>query len=673
MKKCLQSIYTMIVNNLKDDNSDLNDLIMYLIHSVPIPERTTRVRFYIPYFKNSIRLICPKMQDISVMNTDISYLLKYFSIDNLMIILRLMLFEKRILFLDDDYTRLSLVTVNFLALLYPFQWVHTYIPIMSDQMLNILETFLPFINGINISLKPLVTQIFSESLNEEEVFLIYINQNKFKLGSSLIHSKVKKMKYLQDNVPSLPVQIEKDLKNKLKKIKDELDSFLKNNQKNKKIDLSEFDFRIRNAFIEIFVQMFHDYYKYMTFVDEDVVFNKSLFLEKITNPNDKKFYDQFIDTQLFQQFCQNIVKDELKYFTTMVANYPNKNSKENLLFKRALTNKVKVDKLYIIQPEFLKINDENMEIIEKKMEEKFKLTEKVDENGMYISNDRIISDLHNIHDEKYNNKNCYIYSIPETQTSKKEKYMNNYNTFDITKENLLYKIFLKANKNIKNTQKKEDGLSEKEKDAIKETIKDFTMDIFTSKDIQDENNKKKDLQKIINTPFGRQFFVGILSKNFINIILLKGKPFQLLGTLIYNSLLHILNIKQTNKLWEQTVILIKSTKYFGKEIKGKTITLWDTFKSKLQVYSKINQNTLWEIWYKMETKQKDKINKEKEILKICDIMIELELDKIFIKNVIIGLAEKELGKDSDDLEMINDHILSKIKKADYIYSRPSIM
>jgi hypothetical protein len=249
----------------------------------------------------------------------------------------------------------------------------------------------------------------------------------------------------------------------------------------------------------------------------------------------------------------------------------------------------------------------------------------------------------------------------------------NTKTFKITKENLLYKIFLKANNNLKNAQKKEDGLSEKEKDAIKETIKDFTMDIFTSKDIQDENNKKKDIQKIINTPFGRQFFVGILSKNFINIILLKEKPFQLLGTLIYNSLLHILNIKQTNKLWEQTVILIKSTKYFGKEIKGKTTTLWDAFKSKLQAYSKINQNTLWEIWYKMETKQKDKINKEKEILKICDIMIELELDKIFIKNVIIGLAEKELGKDSDDLEMINDHILSKIKKADYIYSRPSIM
>ncbi len=669
MKKCLQSIYTMIIHNLKDDNSDLNDLIMYLIHSVPIPERSTSVRFYIPYFKNSIKLICPKMQDISVMDTNISYLLKYLNIDYLIIILRLMLFEKRILFIDDDYTRLSLVTDNFLALLYPFQWIHTYIPIMSDQMLNILETFLPFINGINISLISLVTEIFRESLNEEEVFLIYINQNKYKLGSSLIHNKIKKYKYLQDNVPSLPVQIEKELKTKLKKIKDELDSYLKLNQKNKKIDLTEFDFRIRNAFIEIFVEMFHDYYKYMTFVDEDVVFNKSLFLEKITNPNDKKFYDQFIDTQLFQQFCQNIVKDDLKYFTMMAMNYPNKIIKDNLLYKRAFTNKIKFDKLYIIQPEFLKINDEDMNIIQKKMEKKFKLEEKVDEDGMILSQDRIINDFHIIKDENYNNKNCYIYVIPNDQISKKEKLLGNYNTYDITKEKLIYKVLLKTNKNLK---KKEDGISEKEKDAIKETIKDFTMDLFTSKDIKDENNIKKELQKIINTPFGRQFFVGILAKNFTNIILLKEKPFQLLGTIIYNALLHILNIQQTNKLLEQMAILIKSTKYFGKEIKGKTTTLWDVYKSKLQVYSKVNQNSLWEMWYKMETKQKDKLNKEKELLKICDIMIELELDKIFIKNVIIGLAEKELDKDSDELLIINDNIVNKIKKAVYYNIKPTV-
>ena len=627
MKKCLQSIYTMIINNLKDDNLDLNNLIMYLIHSVPIPERETIVKFYIPYYKNNIKLICPKMQDINVMNTNISNLLKLFSIDHLIIILRLMLFEKRILFIDNDYTRLSLVT-----------------------------------------------DIFKESLNEDEVFLIYIDQNKFKLGSSLINNKNKKNKYIQDNVPSLPAQIEKELKNKLKKIKEELDSYLKN-QKNKKTDLTEFDFRIRNVFIEIFVQMFHDYYKYMTFLDEDVVFNKSLFLEKITNANDKRFYNEFIDTQLFQQFCQNIVKDELKYFTTMVMNYdPNKSNKENLSLKRALTNIVKPDKLYIIRPEYLKITDENMEIIDKKMQEKYKLKEEVDEDGMMISKNRIIFELNKIKNENYKNKNCYIYIIPESQISKKEK-KNKNDELNFSSESIIFKAIqslrLKTNKKF-NTKKDENGISEKEKDSIKETIKDFTMDIFTSKDVKDDQNKKKDLQNVLNTSFGRKFFVGILSKNFTNIILLKEKSFDLLGTLIYNSLLYILNIKETNNLLDEMVILVKSTKYFGKEINGKTTTLWVEYKTKIQGYSKVKQNNFWERWYKMEIEQNDKLSKEDEILKILEIMIELELDKSFIKNLIMGLAEKNLGKNSDKITNINEIILKKIKDAVY-HSKQNII
>jgi hypothetical protein len=187
MKKCLQSIYSMIINHLIDNKPDLNNLIMYLVHSIPIPEKNTKVKFFLPFCPKGIELTCPKVQDISIMNSNISSLLKYFSIDRIIIIFRLMLFEKKILFIDDDYTRLSLVTDSFISLLYPFQWVHTYIPIMSDQMLKYLETFLPFLNGINSSLMNLVSEIFINNENEEseEVFLVYITRDKFRLGSTL--------------------------------------------------------------------------------------------------------------------------------------------------------------------------------------------------------------------------------------------------------------------------------------------------------------------------------------------------------------------------------------------------------------------------------------------------------------------------------------------------------
>ena len=678
MKKCLQSIFIMIINHLNDKKSDLNNLIMYLIHSVPIPEINTKVKFFVPYYNKGIELSCPKVQDISVMNTKMSALLKYFSIDRIIIIFRLMLFEKKILFIDDDYTRLSLVTDSFISLLYPFQWVHTYIPIMSDQMLKYLETFLPFLNGINTSLMGLVSEVFINNENEdnEEVFLVYISKDKFRLGSTLTTKHKKKYKYLQENVPTLPSAMEKELRNKLKKIKEELDSILKSQKDKKieKIDLSELDFRIRNVFIDMFVQMFHDYYKYMTFLDDDVVFNKNLFLEKITNNNDKHFYDEFIDTQLFQQFTQNIIKDELNYFTTMATRYePNK--KDTL--KRALPTKLNSEKLYIIKPEYLKIGGDSSENIEKMIEEKYNMNEYIKEDGIIDSSYRILSEIDKIKDEYYNNKNCYIYTLPETLVPKENKPTDNTNKesteYIINKENLIYKALQSLKlKSTKSFQKRGLGMTEKEKDNIKEIIKDFTVKIFKSEEIEEDINLKKDLQNALNNSFGREFFVNILSKNVTNIILLKEKSFQLLGTLIYNSLLFILNIEESNKILEQMVILVRSTKYFGQEIKGNTTTLWDAYKSRIQGYSKVNQANFWNKWYELEIKKETEITnlkKEKTIMELCDIMISLELTKSFVKNVTHGLSEKEFGKESEQYQTAVALITEKIIHAKYI-SKP---
>ena len=232
---------------------------------------------------------------------------------------------------------------------------------------------------------------------------------------------------------------------------------------------------------------------------------------------------------------------------------------------------------------------------------------------------------------------------------------------------------LKTNINFEIKKKDEYGITEKEKDSIKETIKDFSVNIFTSKDIKDDPIFKKQLQNTLNTPFGREFFVGILSKNVTNIILLKPNSFQLLGTLIYNSLLYILNINETNKLLEQTVILIKSTKYYGKEIKGKTTTLWNEYKSKIQGYSKVNQNNFWENWYNIEIKNNNKLKKYDIILTLNDTMLELELDKSFIKNTLQSLAEKEFGKESGYFTNITEDILGKLKKSKYLTTKATFM
>ena len=695
MKKCLQSIYGLIINynnDLKDDveGNQINNFIMHLINSIPIPAIKTRVHFYIPYFDEGVRLECPKLNDLQIINNSVSDFLQYFSIDNIIIIFKCIIFEKKILFIDDDYTRLSNTTDTFISLLYPFQWMHTYIPIMSDQMLKYLETFLPFLNGINTSLMPLVTELFKTGDMEEseEMFLIYINQNVIKLGSTLVGKKVNRNKYIEENMPNLPYNLEKELRNKLKKLKDDIEE---RKIDPTKVDLSDLNLKLRNAFIEMFVKMFHDYDRYICFLDDDVVFNKNLFLENIPK-QDKKFYDEFIDTQLFQLFTQNIVNDDLNYFKYKINDY----NKKGKFTSEEIEDYIK--KVYFITPDYLGIiEDQNEQNIENIIRQKYQIKEDIDidEDGFIINDRRIAEHLEKIDDKKYINRNCNIYIIPDMnkkieKPSEKQPEKEPVHTLNLLNDILMNetkKNNMEKSSTIKNISRiktiiNKNEMTEKEQDAVKERIKDFTIKIFKSEEIDTENTHlKKDLQNDINTYIGREFFVNLLSKNTNNIILLKDNAFQLLGTIIYNTLLYILQIEENNKVLEQIVILIKSTMFFGieerltigyflTEEKKNTVTLWDTYKNKFQRYPKFNQDNVWEKWYEININaEKNKKNddvKKKVILNLCDLMIELKLTKSFIKNTLEKLAKKVFENKENQSNNVIQDVIQKIIEAKYI-------
>ncbi|MCQ2818593.1 MAG: hypothetical protein MJ252_15095 [archaeon] len=176
LEKCIQSIYGI----LSDFSSQhkINDIIQFLVHSLPVPQMGTCVKFYMPFYSFPIQITCPKVQDINIITNNLTSLLDLFTLQNIITIFRLMLFEKKILFIGKDYSLLSEVTDSFISLIYPLQWIHTYIPIMSDQMIQYLQTFLPFINGIHETLLPFVQETLVE--NEDEVFMVYIDCDEVK-------------------------------------------------------------------------------------------------------------------------------------------------------------------------------------------------------------------------------------------------------------------------------------------------------------------------------------------------------------------------------------------------------------------------------------------------------------------------------------------------------------
>jgi hypothetical protein len=666
MQKCLKTIYTIIKNgNDVEPNILINDLIMYLINAIPIPAKNTKIHFLLPYYNNCIDIDCPKLEDINIMNLSSSWALKFFNIDNLVLIFRLLITEKKILLIDNDYERLSTVADGLVSILYPFQWIHTYIPIMSDQMLKYLETFLPFLNGINESLMNLVEKIFKEGEVEEddEVFLIYIKENRIKLSSSL-RGKVKKFeKYIQDEIPQLPTALEKELKSKLRKAKNELDDIDKNKKKSSNENRQNCELQIRDAFIDLFVEMFQDYAKYLSFIEEDPVFNKSLFLDKKPN-NEKKFYNEILDTQLFQQFTQNVVNEDVNYFNNKITLHE--------LGKKAKQKKnLQIEKEYCINPEFLNLeqNSDDIKNLVKELKEKYP-EEKQKTKSL------ILEKSIEIEDEKYDEKNCQVYFTPEELEINQQPVplveldSEVKNPRKMTNSNILQKLKAMNLKAAINVKKKE-GLSEKEKDSIKETIKDYVVKIFKSEEINLEQKEKTDLLNKLNLPFGREFFINLLSKNTSNIILLKENSFHLLWYLIYMPLIYTLKLEETPQILGDVVMLIKCSSYYGIQEEGKIKTLFEKNIAKIQDFAKIKQDNFWQMWYDLELKKNEKLkddtkHKQSIIYDICKTLIKLEMPKSMVKKFSDHININVFGKGSDLQQETFKEIVKFISSAKYI-------
>ena len=657
--KCLETIYNVITVKPGLLNFEINELIMYLINSIPVPDKNMKTEFYIPYCANpKIELQCPKIDDINIMNSNYMGIFKYLSIDNIILIFRLLLSEKKLLFIHDDYTELTNITNSFISLLYPFQWIHTYIPIMSAQMLKYLETFLPFINGIHISLMNFVEKVFKEGENDEneEIFLIYIKNNEIALSSSFKKKGIKLSKYIQNTIPNLP--FEKELKKELKIIE----------SSKKQIKKYFLENKLRDAFINVFVKMFYDYEKYIMNLDNDIVFNKVLFMKNIPNKEEKteQFYDEFIDSQLFQQFTQNLVDKENSYFQKKIKEYKEKENKTKKTEReRTMSNTInKKDTLYLAFPyigldlnnkdntdnsEETKDNDiNNLEAII----EKYKV---IRTNTPEIKN-KILENNINIKDEAYINNKCIIYLNPDK------------------------KDFIKEETNKNKKIEKKINMAEKQLDQIKDNIKDTVVNIFTS-DIEKSQIKalKKKVFSNLETPAGREFFVSLISNNKNKVISLQENSFYFLGELIKGILNSALKSEETEELLEEIVKLILSSKYFESEIKinskdSKEIkrTIFKHMRKFLHGYSKITQKNLWKKWYDLELiRKKENCSDEDEIkqeiiIDICKNMIYFQISKSVVKNVTESINKIAFEEGSELYENVKKEYINLITKAKYI-------
>ena len=292
MEKCLESI----VNVLCDENSnitDLNEYISNIVDSIPYPPNNTSIIFPLSNDLGNIEIKPCYLKDLNL-SFEPSFLLTCMRKRNILLLFKMLLFEKIILIIGKDMAKISKVIQTFLTLLYPFEWGHTYLSNMNENTFIYLRIFLPAIFGMRID-------IFDKNKNNleisENVFIFNLDDNKFDISDNLGKKKKEHIKVSNNSLPKLPRNLENDFKKELEKIQKEL------NKKKDKESILNADLKMRNLFMQVFAEILFGYEKCTYLFNKRVVFNKFTFMQNI-NENDRGFYNDLINVENFIMFLQ---------------------------------------------------------------------------------------------------------------------------------------------------------------------------------------------------------------------------------------------------------------------------------------------------------------------------------------------------------------------------------
>uniref|UniRef100_A0A1A8H2G1 DENN/MADD domain containing 2C n=1 Tax=Nothobranchius korthausae TaxID=1143690 RepID=A0A1A8H2G1_9TELE len=150
------------------------DLFAKILEEVERPPgRTVTVKSFLPGSGNEVLTLCRPV-DSRLEHVDFGSLLQCVSVGKLLQVFASLLLERRVIFVADKLSVLSRCSHAALALLYPFTWQHTFVPVLPASMLDISCSPTPFLIGV---LAPCLPQLLE--LPIEEVLIVDLCADRF--------------------------------------------------------------------------------------------------------------------------------------------------------------------------------------------------------------------------------------------------------------------------------------------------------------------------------------------------------------------------------------------------------------------------------------------------------------------------------------------------------------
>ncbi|XP_078098475.1 DENN/MADD domain containing 2Da isoform X2 [Mustelus asterias] len=241
----------------------------------PAPGKTVSVKSFIPESGTEI-IKLTRPSDSRLEHVDFSSLFKYLPEENVIQIFASLLLERRLIFLAEELSILSQCIHGIAALLYPFTWQHTFIPVLPKVMVDTVCSPTPFVVGVQ--------RQFLEQLKElpiEECLMVDLHTGTFlmKVG---------------DELDILPHKLYKELLNSLQ------------SQRKTEQTSQELNDMVTNTFVLFFIKIVGHYSAHLKRNGNETSFQDKQFRKSITSKSIRRFLKSFMATQMFSLFIQEL-------------------------------------------------------------------------------------------------------------------------------------------------------------------------------------------------------------------------------------------------------------------------------------------------------------------------------------------------------------------------------
>lgn len=286
------SLFSKILDEVEKRRGISPALVQPLMRSVmeaPFPAlgKTIVVKNFLPGSGTEVIELCRPL-DSRLEHVDFECLFASLSVRHLVCVFASMLLERRVIFIADKLSTLSKCCHAMVALIYPFSWQHTYIPVLPPAMIDIVCSPTPFLIGLLSSSLPLLRE-----LPLEEVLVVDLVNSRF-------------LRQMDDEESILPRKLQVALEHILEQRNDlagEQDEGSPDSKHGP--DSSPLNEVVSEAFVRFFVEIVGHYSLFLTPGErEERTLQREAFRKAVSSKSLRRFLEVFMETQTFRGFIQ---------------------------------------------------------------------------------------------------------------------------------------------------------------------------------------------------------------------------------------------------------------------------------------------------------------------------------------------------------------------------------